>query len=116
MDLVDAWLATHESEMIGWRRDLHAHPELSRQEHRTTEFVMAELTGVGLHPQRLPLGTGVVCDLGPAGPRIALRADMDALPIAERTGLPFTSTIDGVSHSCGHDAHTAILVLSLIHI
>ncbi|MGJ0119162.1 amidohydrolase [Williamsia sp. MIQD14] len=110
MDLVDAWLATHESEMIGWRRDLHAHPELSRQEHRTTEFVMAELTGVGLHPQRLPLGTGVVCDLGPAGPRIALRADMDALPIAERTGLPFTSTIDGVSHSCGHDAHTAILV------
>ncbi|MCX6469985.1 MAG: amidohydrolase [Corynebacteriales bacterium] len=110
MDLVDAWLATHETEMIGWRRDLHAHPELSRQEHRTTEFVMAELTSVGLHPQRLPLGTGVVCDLGPAGPRIALRADMDALPIAERTGLPFTSTIDGVSHSCGHDAHTAILV------
>ncbi|KQR97290.1 N-acyl-L-amino acid amidohydrolase [Williamsia sp. Leaf354] len=110
MDLVDAWLATHETEMIGWRRDLHAHPELSRQEHRTTEFVMAELSSVGLHPQRLPLGTGVVCDLGPAGPRIALRADMDALPIAERTGLPFTSTIDGVSHSCGHDAHTAILV------
>ncbi|MGU3292187.1 amidohydrolase [Williamsia sp. M5A3_1d] len=110
MDLVDAWLAAHENEMIGWRRDLHAHPELSRQEHRTTEFVMAELTGVGLRPQRLPLGTGVVCDLGPAGPRIALRADMDALPIAERTGLPFTSTIDGVSHSCGHDAHTAILV------
>ncbi len=107
---VDDWLASHGDELVAWRRDLHTHPELSRQEFRTTDFVLAELTSAGLAPQRLPLGTGVVCDLGPAGPVIALRADMDALPVAERTGLPFASTVDGVSHSCGHDAHTAILV------
>ncbi|MBT0566846.1 amidohydrolase [Williamsia sp. CHRR-6] len=107
---IDRWLADHGDQMIALRRDLHAHPELSRQEYRTTDLVLERLTAAGLSPQRLPLGTGVVCDLGPAGPRIALRADMDALPIAERTGLPFASSVDGVSHSCGHDAHTAILV------
>ncbi|WP_439032382.1 amidohydrolase [Gordonia terrae] len=108
---IDAWLAAHGTELIAWRRDIHAHPELSRQEVRTTELVMAELSAAGLTPRRLPLGTGVVCDLGPSGePRIGLRADMDALPITEHTGLPFTSTVDGASHSCGHDAHTAILL------
>jgi amidohydrolase len=109
-DAASRWLAAHRDRLIGWRRDLHAHPELSRQEHRTTDIVVDHLTSLGLAPQRLPLGTGVVCDLGPSEPRIALRADMDALPIAERTGLPFSSTVDGVSHSCGHDAHTAVLM------
>lgn len=109
-DAATRWLAVHRDTMIGWRRDLHAHPELSRQEHRTTDIVLTHLRSLGLDPQRLPLGTGVVCDLGPSEPRIALRADMDALPVAERTGLPFASTIDGVSHSCGHDAHTAVLM------
>lgn len=109
--IIDAWLAEHGAELIGWRRDLHAHPELSRQEVRTTEVVMSELASAGLTPRRLPLGTGVVCDLGPEGaPRIALRADMDALPITEHTGLPFSSEVEGVSHSCGHDAHTAMLI------
>ena len=110
-DPIDAWLDAHTADLIGWRRAIHAHPELSRQEVRTTELVMTELQSAGLNPRRLPLGTGVVCDLGPdTEPRIGLRADMDALPITEHTGLPFTSTIDGVSHSCGHDAHTAILI------
>ena len=110
-DPIDAWLAEHGGDLIAWRRQIHAHPELSRQEVRTTELVMSELTAAGLTPRRLPLGTGVVCDLGPAGePRIALRADMDALPVTEHTGLPFTSAVEGASHSCGHDAHTAILI------
>ncbi|MEO9328265.1 amidohydrolase [Gordonia aurantiaca] len=108
---IDEWLAAHWDELVGWRRDIHAHPELSRQEIRTTELVMRELTAAGLRPRRLPLGTGVVCDLGPEGePRIGLRADMDALPVTEHTGLAFTSKVEGVSHSCGHDAHTAILI------
>ncbi|MCH5643585.1 MULTISPECIES: amidohydrolase [unclassified Gordonia (in: high G+C Gram-positive bacteria)] len=110
-DLIESWLAAHGTDLIAWRRAIHAYPELSRQEVRTTELVMTELQSVGLNPRRLPLGTGVVCDLGPSGEaRIGLRADMDALPITEHTGLPFTSTVDGVSHSCGHDAHTAILI------
>ncbi|ANY22960.1 MULTISPECIES: amidohydrolase [Gordonia] len=110
-DPIDSWLAEHGTDLIAWRREIHAHPELSRQEVRTTELVMSELTAAGLDPRRLPLGTGVVCDLGPAGePRIALRADMDALPVTEHTGLPFTSSVEGASHSCGHDAHTAILI------
>ena len=93
-DPIDAWLAEHGGDLIAWRRQIHAHPELSRQEVRTTELVMSELTAAGLSPRRLPLGTGVVCDLGPAGePRIALRADMDALPVTEHTGLPFTSAV-----------------------
>ncbi|MDH3010236.1 amidohydrolase [Gordonia alkanivorans] len=109
--IIDAWLDANGPALVAWRRDIHAHPELSRQEVRTTELVMAELSAVGLAPRRLPLGTGVVCDLGPAGePRIGLRADMDALPVTEHTGLPFTSTVEGASHSCGHDAHTAILI------
>ena len=111
MGVIDAWLATHREKLIGWRRRIHATPELSRQEVMTTELVMTELAALGLTPRRLPLGTGVVCDLGPTtGPRLALRADMDALPITEHTGLPFSSTVDGASHSCGHDAHTAILL------
>lgn len=109
--VIDEWWAANAQRVIGWRRHIHAHPELSRQEAATTGLVMRELTAMGLAPQRLPLGTGVVCDLGPvSGPRIALRADMDALPITEHTGLPFSSTVDGVSHSCGHDAHTAMLL------
>ncbi len=108
---LDAWLAENESQVVAWRRRLHAHPELSRLERETTEFVMSTLTAAGLSPQRLPAGTGVVCDIGPDSPgRIGLRADMDALPIAETTGLPFSSTVPGVSHACGHDAHTAILL------
>ncbi|MDL9937148.1 amidohydrolase [Gordonia sp. ABSL1-1] len=109
--IIDDWLAAHTNDLVALRREIHAYPELSRQEVRTTELVMSRLAAAGLQPRRLPLGTGVVCDLGPTdGPRIGLRADMDALPIVEHTGLAFTSTVEGASHSCGHDAHTAILI------
>ncbi|MFC9550879.1 glutamate--cysteine ligase [Rhodococcus sp. NPDC056960] len=97
--------------LIEWRRDLHAHPELSFEERRTTRVVRDHLVGLGLEPVPLPGGTGLWCDLGPGtGGRIALRADLDALPVAEATGLPFESTVPGVSHACGHDAHTTMLM------
>ncbi|MFI5535447.1 M20 family metallopeptidase [Nocardia sp. NPDC051900] len=107
---MESWLADHTVDLVQWRRHIHANPELSRTEFGTTEFVSAWLTKAGLTPQVLPGGTGLICDLGPDGPRVGLRADMDALPLQEFTGLPFASTVPGVSHACGHDAHTTILL------
>lgn len=107
---VEAWLAEHTVDLIQWRRHLHANPELSRTEFATTEFVATWLGKAGLTPQVLPRGTGVICDIGPEEPRIALRADIDALPLQEFTGLEFASPVPGVAHACGHDAHTAILL------
>ncbi len=107
----EAWLAAHREELVSWRRHIHTHPELGRQEFATTEFVANLLADAGLNPKVLPGGTGLTCDFGPDdGLRVALRADMDALPMAERTGLPFTSAVPGVAHACGHDAHTAVLL------
>lgn len=108
---ISAWLEANLGRVIAWRREIHANPELSMAEFATTAKVVDVLTGAGLPPVVLPKGTGVVCDFGPADrPRIGLRADLDGLPIPEQTGLPFTSRVDGVSHSCGHDAHSAILM------
>ncbi|MFQ6328775.1 MULTISPECIES: M20 family metallopeptidase [unclassified Nocardia] len=109
-EAVETWLAEHTVDLVQWRRHIHANPELSRTEFATTEFVSAWLTKAGLSPRRLPGGTGLICDIGPDGPRIGLRADMDALPLQEFTGLSFASTVPGVSHACGHDAHTTILL------
>jgi amidohydrolase len=109
-DAVEAWLGEHSEDLIGWRRHLHANPELSRTEFATTEFIETWLVKAGLEPRKLPSGTGLLCDIGPDTPRIGLRADMDALPLQEYTGLPFASAVPGVSHACGHDAHTAILL------
>lgn len=107
----EAWLAAHHGDLVAWRRHIHTHPELGRQEFATTEFVATRLADAGLNPKVLPGGTGLTCDFGPEDrPRIALRADMDALPMAERTGLPFSSTVPGVAHACGHDAHTSVLL------
>ncbi|MFI5777365.1 M20 family metallopeptidase [Nocardia sp. NPDC051570] len=108
--VVDAWLNEHSEDLIGWRRHIHANPELSRTEFATTEFLESWLVKAGLEPQKLPTGAGLICDIGPDGPRIGLRADMDALPLQEYTGLPFASAAPGVSHACGHDAHTAVLL------
>jgi amidohydrolase len=84
---------------------------LGRQEYATTQFVAERLADAGLNPKVLPGGTGLTCDFGPEQePRIALRADMDALPMAERTGAPYESTMPNAAHACGHDAHTAILL------
>jgi amidohydrolase len=107
---LDDWLKVHAADVVAWRRHIHAHPELSRREYNTTELVAKLLREVGLKPRILPGGTGLICDVG-SGPRcVALRADMDALPLHENTGLPFGSTVDGVSHACGHDAHTTVLL------
>jgi amidohydrolase len=107
----DAWLASHHDDLVAWRRHIHAHPELGRQEFATTQFVATHLADAGLNPKMLPGGTGLTCDFGPDdGPRVALRADMDALPMAERTGAPYASLVPNVAHACGHDGHTAVLL------
>ncbi len=111
IDTAESWLAAHYDDMIEWRRHIHRYPELGRQEYATTQFVAERLADAGLNPKVLPGGTGLTCDFGPEHqPRIALRADMDALPMAERTGAPYASTMPNVAHACGHDAHTAILL------
>lgn len=114
-DALSAALAAHISasaeDMLAFRRDLHAHPELSRDEHRTTEAVTRALADADI-PTRPLAGTGLLADVGAPSPsaRVALRADIDALPVRERTGLAFSSTRPGVCHACGHDVHTAALV------
>ena len=98
-------------DIVAVRRDLHANPELAFEEKRTTGVIEGQLRAAGLSPRILPGGTGAVCDVGPGdGPVIALRADIDALPIADQKDVPYRSTVDGVCHGCGHDAHTAILL------
>jgi amidohydrolase len=110
-DTVETWLAANFDELVAWRRHIHRNPELSRQEFGTTTFVAEKLADAGLKPEILPGGTGLLCDIGPEHrTRIALRADMDALPMGERTGAPYSSAVPGVAHACGHDGHTAILL------
>ncbi|WP_270936035.1 M20 metallopeptidase family protein [Falsiroseomonas oryzae] len=102
-------LAPH---LVAIRRDIHAHPELAFEETRTAGIVAAELARLAI-PHRTGIGrTGVlgVIEGGRPGPTLAIRADMDALPIAEETGLPFASTVPGKMHACGHDIHTATLL------
>jgi amidohydrolase len=101
---------------IGWRRDLHAHPELGFAEERTGAFVAGVLQDAGIEVFRGLGGTGVVGRLrrGTGERAIALRADMDALPIEESTGLPYRSVSPGVMHACGHDGHTAMLLAAAV--
>ncbi len=106
---VSAALAPFADELVAFRRDLHAHPEIARAEFRTTKRIADRLRAAGLDPVPLP-GTGLVCDLGSGGPLIALRADLDALPLPDETGLPFASTVEGVAHACGHDVHAATVL------
>lgn len=97
--------------MVAIRRDLHRHPELAGNEIRTAAAVATELTALGLVPRQVA-GTGIVADLPglSAGPLVALRADLDALPIHEETGLAFASETPGLMHACGHDGHTSMLL------
>jgi amidohydrolase len=97
-------------DVVALRRDLHAHPELAYAETRTTALIISRLEALGLEPSVLVGDTGVVCDIGADGPLIALRADIDALPLVDEKDVPYRSTVEGVCHGCGHDAHTAILV------
>lgn len=98
--------------ITGLRREFHQYPELSGQEERTASRVCEELQKLGITDIRKQIaGHGVVAVFGGgAGPTVALRADMDALPIAEKTDVPFKSTRDGIMHACGHDSHTAMLL------
>ena len=120
-DQIDAAAAAAEARVIAWRRDLHQHPELGNREFRTAGLVAEHLRSLGLDEVRTGVAhTGVVGLLKGAlpGPVVALRADMDALPVAEEVDLPFASKVRaewngdpvGVMHACGHDAHTAILM------
>jgi amidohydrolase len=95
---------------VALRRRLHRRPELSWEEFETTTAVAAALIDAGLQPQLRAGESGLVVDVGAGEPLVAFRADLDALPIEEATGLPFASEIPGVMHACGHDAHTAIAV------
>ena len=109
-----------EPQVLAWRRDFHQHPELSNREHRTGKVVADYLKSLGMEVRYPVAGTGVVAVLkgGRPGPVVALRADMDALPVTEEVDLPFKSTVRtqyngqevGVMHACGHDAHTAMLL------
>ncbi|MEU9332228.1 M20 family metallopeptidase [Streptomyces sp. NPDC048290] len=115
------------AELVAFRRDLHMHPELGNQEFRTTAAIKARLEKAGLKPRVLAMGTGLVCDIGvpddgpaPAG-MLALRADIDALPIPDaKTECAYRSTVPDRAHACGHDVHTTVvlgagLVLADLH-
>ena len=118
---VEALAARVDGKVQAWRRDLHQHPELGNREVRTAQLVAEHLRALGFEEIRTGIATtGVTAVLrgGKPGPRIALRADMDALPVTERSGLPFASKVTstfsgepvGVMHACGHDAHVGILM------
>jgi amidohydrolase len=117
---IEAWAKPVDGKVLNWRRDIHQFPELGNREFRTSKLVAEHLKSLGLEVTTGVAHTGVIAVLkgGKPGPRIALRADMDALPVTESSGLPFESkqTTEfrgqktGVMHACGHDSHTAILM------
>ena len=120
LEQIDEAAVLMEADVIDWRRDIHQNPELSNREFRTGALVAEHLSTLGMDVSTGVAHTGVVGVLRGSlpGPVVALRADMDALPVIEQTGLPFASTVTaeydgnevGVMHACGHDAHTAILM------
>ncbi len=112
-DELHAEAAALADDLVAWRRDLHRHPELGFEEHRTAEFVAGRLRELGLEVHTGLAGTGVVGVLRASragAPGVLLRADMDALPIQEVGGREYGSTVDGRMHACGHDGHTSMLL------
>lgn len=109
---MDQFILTLADEIVGIRRQLHANPELSCQEFETSALIQKTLAKYGIPSQLLRGGVGVTALIEGSrpGPTVAYRADIDALPMQERTGLPFASQKDGCAHSCGHDIHTAVLL------
>jgi len=95
-------------EIIAWRRDFHMYPELKYEEERTSKVVEEHLREWGYRIKRV--GTGIIADIGEGEKTIALRADMDALPVQEENDVPYKSRVPGKMHACGHDAHTAMLL------
>ncbi|WP_436786540.1 amidohydrolase [Yinghuangia sp. YIM S10712] len=110
---VSSRVAAYADELVALRRDLHMHPELGREEFRTTKLINDRLVKAGLTPRLLP-GTGVVCDIHPergggdGRGMIAFRGDIDALPVEDIKDVPYRSTVPGRAHACGHDVHTAV--------
>ncbi|MFE0648969.1 amidohydrolase [Streptomyces sp. NPDC059534] len=105
--------ATLRAELIDFRRDLHMHPELGNQEFRTTAALKARLEAASLAPKVLPAGTGLICDIGTpdrARPMLAIRADLDALPIPDVKTVAYRSTVANRAHACGHDVHTTTVL------
>jgi amidohydrolase len=130
-DPAAGWLRRCGNDLIAFRRQLHAHPELGREEHGTTDLIYAQLAAEGLSPKLLPVGSGLSCDIGNAedsrggreepsgagrengsgrGSLVVLRADLDALPLEDEKDVSYRSTVPGVCHACGHDVHTAVLL------
>ncbi len=110
---LEAFLESHQGELVEFRRDLHAHPEVGYSEHRTTRKIALRLEAAGLRPAVLPKGTGIIADVGGLPddePSVALRADIDALPIVDEKNVPYRSLNAGACHACGHDVHTSILL------
>ena len=108
---LDAFLAGHQAELVDFRRDLHAHPEIGYHEFRTTRRIKLRLEAAGLRPVVLPKGTGLLVDIGAGSePVVGLRADMDALPISDEKDVPYRSTVANACHACGHDVHTSVLL------
>ena len=108
-EFINEWFNAHRAEVIAWRRHIHRHPETANQEVETTNFLASILQDYGLEPQRFP-HTGLMVDIGPDAElgRLAFRADIDALPVTEVTGLEYTSEVPGKMHACGHDVHTTV--------
>src|SRR5882757_9223533 len=112
LDKIKTLAATYSNEFIQVRHHLHANPELSYQEFETSKFVQSRLAELGI-PFTIKATTGVVGILKGKNPEkrvIALRADMDALPIQEENDIPYKSTKPGIMHACGHDVHTTVLL------
>jgi len=119
-DRLDRLAAEAQTQVVEWRRWFHQNPELSNREFNTSAQIAEILTEMGLEPRTGIAGTGLVAIIegGKPGPLVALRTDMDALPVTEQTGLPFASTARseyngqevGVMHACGHDAHMSMLL------
>jgi amidohydrolase len=107
--LIETIVDKHADELVELRRDLHAHPELSWHEARTTEQAATRLEEGGLRVRRLPR-SGLIAEVGESGTLVALRADLDGLPVDDRTDDPWRSRVEGVAHACGHDVHCAALV------
>jgi amidohydrolase len=110
---LDAFLARYEPELVDFRRDLHANPETGYHEYRTTRRIALRLEAAGLRPAILPKGTGLIVDIGGSSadePAVALRADIDALPINDEKDVPYRSVNRGACHACGHDVHTSVLL------
>ncbi|MGY1608923.1 amidohydrolase [Geodermatophilus sp. SYSU D00700] len=107
---LDTWVADRFDSLVGVRRHLHAHPELAFAEVETTAYLEKRLVEVGLSPRRLPSGTGLVVEVGSGDPTVVLRADIDALPLADLKDVPYASTREGMCHACGHDVHTTVVL------